>query len=226
MRKAAKDHVRETGKLGMLGHSGADGSTATERISRYGKIVGQSAETIVYGDKAALEAFLAIVIDDGVKTRGHRKIVFNNSLRKFACFFGPHKKFKSMAVCVYAEDFQSKLTRPQALLLSKMQSWLLRPMVFKREVEDYLSWTDKMTVTNEEGVVTKTVTRTFLFDDEEPLVLTQSETEDFNDPEQSVIYDPNLSEQFSDVLTEFDPSKMPTEESQKLSLRLEVGPES
>ena len=167
MRKPCKDHVRDTGKQGSLGHKGTDGSMPYERLSKYGKLPGISAETITYGDKSALETFLAIVIDDGVPSRGHREIVFNSKFTKFACFKGPHKKFKSMAVCLYSEGFETKFTKPQGLLLEELERWLAEPIIFWREPEDYISYKESKSTENNQGIVTKTVTRVYLLDDGE-----------------------------------------------------------
>lgn len=38
IRYAAKDHVRDTGKLGTISHKGSDGSTHVDRLKRYGEV--------------------------------------------------------------------------------------------------------------------------------------------------------------------------------------------
>lgn len=141
-------------------------------------------------------------------------------MRKFACCLGPHRKFKDMTVCLYAEEFQHILNRPPKLFKYDLSAWMHETMEFKREVEDFISWTDKTTATQEDWEVTKTVTRTYLMEDGETLVLHQSETRDFKNKNVTEIYDPREVTYISDVLTEFDPCKLPTEQSQKMDLNL------
>lgn len=77
MRYAAKDHVRDIGKLGTITHKGSDGSTSTERLKKYGDVPKVSAQTICYGEKTPYEACLAILIDDGIPSRSQRKAFFH-----------------------------------------------------------------------------------------------------------------------------------------------------
>lgn len=48
--KPCRDHVQDTGPLGKTGHNGSDGSTPSERISKYVKEkLSTSGENISYG---------------------------------------------------------------------------------------------------------------------------------------------------------------------------------
>jgi len=73
---AAADHCREQAG-GATGHYGNHGSDPGNRISRYGVVSQGWAENIAYGRHTAREIVLALIVDDGVRGRGHRKNIFN-----------------------------------------------------------------------------------------------------------------------------------------------------
>ena len=55
---AAQDHVKDTGKRGMTGHEGSDGSLFFQRMARYGTAEGHQGENISYGPKTAVEVVM------------------------------------------------------------------------------------------------------------------------------------------------------------------------
>lgn len=70
---AAADHARDMGAQGKFGHTGTDASSTEQRIQRYGQWQKSCAENITYGISNARSIVMALVIDDGVASRGHRK---------------------------------------------------------------------------------------------------------------------------------------------------------
>lgn len=91
LQKASSDHSRDISKNGIFGHKGTDGSTFGERILRHCKKgPGAMAEIIgadfnVPGRNIAEMTILGLIIDDGVKDRGHRKTIFNPEYRYIGC---------------------------------------------------------------------------------------------------------------------------------------------
>lgn len=102
---AARDQLKDKGQKGEMGHKGSDGSKASTRISRYGEWKRGVAENISYGMDSSTEVVLQLLIDDGVKKRGHRKIMLNPIYTKTGVACGSHKAFKTMCVITYAGDF-------------------------------------------------------------------------------------------------------------------------
>src|SRR6266699_1825783 len=69
MCRAASDHCAEQ-VAGQLGHDGNDRSSPGDRISRYGSWSSTWGENISYSQKTARGVVLALIIDDGVRSRG------------------------------------------------------------------------------------------------------------------------------------------------------------
>lgn len=103
--RAARDHVNDQGPRGRLGHSGSDGSEPWDRAGRYGDWRQVVAENITYGTDTGRKVVLQLIIDDGVRDRGHRDNVFNPVYRVIGVACGEHAKFRIMCTIVYAGGF-------------------------------------------------------------------------------------------------------------------------
>ena len=74
-------------KTNIFGHNSSDGRSFTDRIvKRCGKAFGSSGENIgsdfkVEGRDHALQTVMGLIIDDGVKSRGHRKNIFSTDFK-------------------------------------------------------------------------------------------------------------------------------------------------
>eukprot|EP00941_MAST-03F_sp_MAST-3F-sp1_P000293 g293.t1 len=106
MTLAARDHCLDQGSKGLCGHNGTDGSSSSDRISRYGEWAVTTGENIDFGGgKTAEDVVLALIVDDGVPDRGHRKNVFNESFRRIGCAEGMHTEFQRMYCQVFAGEY-------------------------------------------------------------------------------------------------------------------------
>jgi uncharacterized protein YkwD len=108
MSKGAGDMVRMQEITSQTGHKGIDGSSFTERISRYGTWSGLCSENIDYGNNNARRIVMALIIDDGVSSRGHRKSIFEPSFRRVGVAFGSHRTYTYMCVIEYAVSYAEK----------------------------------------------------------------------------------------------------------------------
>jgi uncharacterized protein YkwD len=104
--RAAADHVRDSGSRGLVGHTGADGSSFRTRIERYGVWSGSSAENIAYGLKDPREVVIAQLVDYGVEGRGHRKNLLNPAWRYVGIACGPHTRYGTMCVMDFAASYR------------------------------------------------------------------------------------------------------------------------
>jgi uncharacterized protein YkwD len=107
MSRAAADHCTDQAD-GGFGHEGKDRSHAGQRIARYGTFMGGWAENISYGKSAARDVVLALVIDDGLPARKHRKNIFNPNYNVVGAAFGPHARFGTMCSMDFAGGYAER----------------------------------------------------------------------------------------------------------------------
>ena len=104
MSRAAADHCAEQLE-GQLGHDGTDRSSPGDRISRYGTWSATWGENISYGQKTARGIVLTLIIDDGVRSRGHRKNIFNPKFNYAGAAFGPHARYRTVCSIDFAGGY-------------------------------------------------------------------------------------------------------------------------
>jgi uncharacterized protein YkwD len=107
MSHAAADHCAEQAR-GQLGHEGSDRSHGGDRISRYGDWSTTWGENISYSRKTAREVVLALIIDDGIRGRGHRKNIFNPKFNFAGAAFGPHARYRTICTIDFAGGYAER----------------------------------------------------------------------------------------------------------------------
>ena len=80
-----------SGQRALVQHKGQDGSQPVDRIARHGINRTATAEVISFGPSRARDVVIELVIDEGVKDRGHRKILLDPELRYAGAACGPHE---------------------------------------------------------------------------------------------------------------------------------------
>lgn len=93
---------------GGIGHISKNGATPKSRIERYGTWDKCSAEDITYGSFEARQIVIALLVDDGVPDRGHRKNVLDPCFSFAGVSFGGHPTYQSMCVIDYAGEYKTK----------------------------------------------------------------------------------------------------------------------
>jgi uncharacterized protein YkwD len=104
--KVARYQLLDLQENPSLKHFGKDGSTLDVRMSRVGFSGGAIAENISHRVEAAREVILAMIIDDGVKSRSHRKNIFSPTFKLFGIACGIGKDARTLCVAEFADDFQ------------------------------------------------------------------------------------------------------------------------
>ena len=102
---SALSHVLDAGPSGARGHTGSDGSTPWKRMARFGRWSGHAAENISYGERDARGVVVSLILDDGVRDRGHRQNMFSRDLLRVGIACGAHAGFGTMCVMDFAEAF-------------------------------------------------------------------------------------------------------------------------
>jgi uncharacterized protein YkwD len=108
MSRAAADHCAEQVE-GQLGHDGNDRSSPGDRISRYGSWSATWGENISYGQKTARGIVLTLIIDDGVRSRGHRKNIFNPKFNYAGAAFGLHARYRTVCSIDFAGGYAERV---------------------------------------------------------------------------------------------------------------------
>jgi uncharacterized protein YkwD len=108
MTAAARDHVRDQGPTGLMEHRGSDGSTPAQRVSRYGRWHASVGENIAFGPNPAREVVLQLIVDDGIRDRGHRKNLLAPDFGAVGAACGPHARYQQICVIDYAVRFTER----------------------------------------------------------------------------------------------------------------------
>jgi uncharacterized protein YkwD len=105
--QAAADHAADQARSGRTGHDGQDGSGPGERVRKHGG-GGYIAETISYGMADAEGVVRQLIVDDGVPSRGHRKILFDSTYRFAGAGCGSHPVYRAMCVIDYSSTVDGR----------------------------------------------------------------------------------------------------------------------
>ncbi len=97
LHKAARDHQKDS-----------DNSNLRTRIERHGQWQKRIAENIAYGNTSARQVVIFLLIDDGVKSRGHRTTLLNPDLKFAGVACGSHPVYNTMCVMDFAGGMLEK----------------------------------------------------------------------------------------------------------------------
>ena len=98
---AAGDHARAQGPIGGMGHVSTDGASPGERVRRRGGGI-YVGETISYGAPDGAAVVRNLIIDDGVRDRGHRSLIFDTGFRFAGVGCGGHARYNVICVVDYS----------------------------------------------------------------------------------------------------------------------------
>lgn len=88
----------DEGPRGLVGHTGSDGSSTSDRMHRAKVWASIMAEDISVGQTTAAGLVSQLVIDEGVPTRAHRADIFHPLLKSAGVACGPHALYREMCV--------------------------------------------------------------------------------------------------------------------------------
>ena len=105
MSRAAADHCAAQAGGGMSHTAGGNTST---RISRYGNWSGSWGENISCGRQSAREIVIALIIDDGLRSRKHRDNIFSTSFNYAGAATGPHAQYRTICSMAFAGGYAER----------------------------------------------------------------------------------------------------------------------
>jgi uncharacterized protein YkwD len=104
----AKDHLGDMIRTGRTGHKGSDGSVPEDRLSCYGIWIESVGENIVYRSTSARYDVISLIIDDGVRSRGHRKNIFKPGFHVIGISLSQPLQSGTICVITFAGGFTDK----------------------------------------------------------------------------------------------------------------------
>jgi uncharacterized protein YkwD len=113
LRLAALSHVNQQSASGATGHAGPDRMLIEERVKPFGAWHGDIGENLVYGNESARERILTWLIDDGVKSRGHRRRLMSQNYNVAGVSCGSHPEYGAMCVLALAGGFTDTAAKQQ-----------------------------------------------------------------------------------------------------------------
>lgn len=99
---AAREHADAQGWTGQEGHVGPRGDTFSQRLRRVGLHAGVTAEGISYGQMSPEDVVRQLIVDSGVRSRGHRRDIFSGAFQAAGVGCGDHVRYGAMCVIQYA----------------------------------------------------------------------------------------------------------------------------
>lgn len=115
MSQAAADHCAEQAGGGMS-HRGRGGSSTGDRLNRYGRWSGRWGENLSCGRSSAREIVIALIIDDGLRSRKHRENIFNPAFNFAGAAMGRHARFRTICSIEFAGGYAERGQSGDALL--------------------------------------------------------------------------------------------------------------
>jgi uncharacterized protein YkwD len=95
---SAADHAADQGENDSFEHTGSDGSAPYQRMQRAGVWAGMLAEEMAAGETTAQDVVRALIVDEGVPDRGHRKDLLDPQLRRAGVGCAPHPSYRMVCV--------------------------------------------------------------------------------------------------------------------------------
>ncbi len=105
LERAAASHLADLLENPKIGHYGKDGADLGTRLSRFGRRIGPASENITFSDETPRQVALTMIIDDGVKSRMHRKNVVNPDYLVVGVACGKTADERSICVSIFAKQF-------------------------------------------------------------------------------------------------------------------------
>ena len=101
----AQNHADDTGRNGIFGHVGSDGTIIDDRMEPYVREADYVGENCNYNYFfEASDWIIDLLIDDGVKDRNHRTNLFEEKYTSLGVGIAEHKVYDNWVVIDYASD--------------------------------------------------------------------------------------------------------------------------
>ena len=107
---AAMDLVKDIGGRGVVSHRDKYGQYVSERIEKYCEWNTSASEVIEVSSKNPQDILISLLVDDGMRNRPDRKILFQDDYNFIGIGCGPHTEYEIVTVIVFAGSLRQKGT--------------------------------------------------------------------------------------------------------------------
>jgi len=97
----ARAHAEDLGRHNLVGHIGSDGSTPEQRGARRGVTDGFG-EVVAHGTTSGEDTIVGLLVDDGVRDRGHRTVMYLTELHQVGVGCAAHPTYRTSCVIDFA----------------------------------------------------------------------------------------------------------------------------
>jgi len=112
--RTAADYALDQGRRGSMGHVSPNGATPARRAAAHGGGIYVS-ETIAYGRSDPAGIVRSLIVDDGVRPRVHRAVIFMGFLRYAGVGCSPHVRVDYVCVIDYGQTPDGRPPSPASL---------------------------------------------------------------------------------------------------------------
>ncbi|MGI8468218.1 MAG: CAP domain-containing protein [Pyrinomonadaceae bacterium] len=105
LNQTSNTQLKDLMENSAIGHLGKDGSDLQTRLTKVGRFTGEYGENITRAAEIPRQIVMMMIIDDGVKSRGHRKNIFSPNFKMVGISFGKGKIGEGLCVVDFAEGF-------------------------------------------------------------------------------------------------------------------------
>ena len=139
--RAAQLLCDDIGPIGIANHLDSQGRTSRDRARLFGEFSPGIGEVLNFGSVSGFEVVCSMIIDDGIPTRPHRKLLLSDTFIQIGIGAAPHKEFGVVICCVLAQEFKEFNSNSEHKIDS-IEEFLCCEGEFKIENKEIPQWVD------------------------------------------------------------------------------------
>lgn len=116
LNKVVSLHMKDLVENPALSHKSKDGGDLYSRLTKVGSVDGNYAENITFKAETARAVVLTMLIDDGVKSRGHRKNILSPMYKVIGIAFAKGKPGDNLCIVDFTEGFSDGAAKPKGVI--------------------------------------------------------------------------------------------------------------
>lgn len=139
--RAAQLLCDDIGPIGIANHLDSQGRTSRDRVRLFGEFSPGLGEVLNFGSVSGFEVVCSMIIDDGITTRPHRKLLLSDTFKQIGIGAAPHKEFGVVICCVLAQQFK-EFNSSSEKIIENIEEHFCCEGEFKIENNEIPKWVD------------------------------------------------------------------------------------